>query len=44
MIKKYGVTLLENIPDETTKFLIKLCTNNSKSDFDSVSIPLLMQV
>uniref|UniRef100_A0A069DXR3 Vacuolar protein sorting-associated protein 11 homolog n=1 Tax=Panstrongylus megistus TaxID=65343 RepID=A0A069DXR3_9HEMI len=35
MIKKYGVALLENIPDETTKFLIKLCTNNSKNNIES---------
>ncbi|KAK9507651.1 hypothetical protein O3M35_007461 [Rhynocoris fuscipes] len=35
MIKKYGVTLLKNIPDETTKFLINLCTNCAKNNEDS---------
>ncbi|KAL1122315.1 hypothetical protein AAG570_003720 [Ranatra chinensis] len=41
MIKKYGITLLENVPEETTSFLKKLCTdyepNNKNSDGSSYS-------
>lgn len=37
MIKKYGITLLENIPEETTQFLKKICTDYHPSDEPLVS-------
>lgn len=41
MIKKYGTTLLENIPEETTQFLKKICTDYHPSDEPLVSQDML---
>jgi hypothetical protein len=39
MMKKYGITLLENMPKETTQFLKRLCT-----DYRPSNKPLVDQV
>lgn len=41
MIKKYGITLLENIPEETTHFLKKICTDYHPSDEPLVNQSML---